>query len=53
MATLLIARGAKKDLKDKHNNTPLKLAETKQNDAIIKMLGGDPATLKRGGAAVE
>ena len=29
MAKFLIERGSKKDMKDKHNNTPLKLAETK------------------------
>ena len=51
MCTLLLKRGAKKDLKDKHNNTPLKLAESKQNDNIITMLGGDPKALKRGPVA--
>ena len=51
MAKYLIDRGSKKDQKDKHNNTPLKLAETKGNAAIITMLGGDPNALRKGGAA--
>jgi len=42
MVEWLVQRGAKKDLKDKHNNTPLRLAESKGNAAIITMLGGDP-----------
>ena len=40
----------KKDLKDKHNNTALKLAESKGNNTIITMLGGDPNALRKGAA---
>ena len=42
MAAWLIKLGAKKDLRDKHNNTPLRLAESKGNKDIITLLGGDP-----------
>jgi len=48
MCEWLIQRGAKKDLKDKHNNTPLRLAESKNNEQIVVLLGGDPKALKRG-----
>ena len=47
MVTWLLKRGAKKDLKDKHNNTPLRLAESKGNKEIIIMLGGDPNAKQR------
>jgi hypothetical protein len=50
MAKWLIDRGIKKDLKDKHNNTALKLAESKQNASIITMLGGDPNANRKGAA---
>ena len=46
MVHFLLKRGIKKDLKDKHNNTALRLAESKGNAAVITALGGDPATLK-------
>ena len=36
--------------KDKHNNTALKLAESKQNSAIITLLGGDPNAMRKGAA---
>ena len=42
MVKWLLERGCKKDLRDKHNNTALRLAESKGNPAIITMLGGDP-----------
>ena len=51
MCKFIIDRGAKKDLRDKHNNTPLMLAEKKQNAAIVTLLGGDASALKKGGAA--
>ena len=47
MASYLILHGAKKELRDKHNNTALMLAEKKQNDKIVVMLGGDPNALKK------
>lgn len=50
MTKWLLERGIKKDLKDKHNNTPLKLAESKQNTAIITLLGGDPNAMRKGAA---
>jgi hypothetical protein len=42
MVSWLLQRGARKDLRDKHNNTALRLAESKNNPAIIQLLGGDP-----------
>jgi len=48
MATFLIKRGIKKDLRDKHNNTALMLAEKKQHAPIVTMLGGDPNAMKKG-----
>jgi len=42
MVKWLIDRGIKKDMRDKHNNTPLRLAESKNYGPIITMLGGDP-----------
>lgn len=47
MCKFLIERGIKKDLRDKHNNTALQLAENKQNREIIIMLGGDPDAKNR------
>ena len=47
MAMRTKTRGAKKDLKDKHNNSALRLAESKQNPAIITLLGGDPNAKKQ------
>ena len=51
MAEYLIKRGVKKDLKDKHNNSALKLAESKGNAPIITMLGGDPNARLKGVAS--
>jgi len=48
MATFLIKRGIKKDLRDKHNNTALMLAEKNQHAPIVTMLGGDPNAMKKG-----
>ena len=42
MVGWLLKRGVKKELRDKHNNTALRLAESKGNAPIITMLGGDP-----------
>jgi hypothetical protein len=39
---LLLAKGADKSLRDKHNNTALMLAEKKKYDACIVLLGGEP-----------
>ena len=50
MTKWLLDRGIKKDLRDKHNNTPLKLAESKQNAAIVTLLGGDLNAMRKGAA---
>ena len=50
MVTWLLERGIKKDLKDKHSNTALRLAEAKGNAAIITLLGGDPNAKMRNAA---
>jgi hypothetical protein len=47
MTQFLLDRGIKKELRDKHNNTALMLAEKKQNREIIVMLGGDPDAMIR------
>jgi ankyrin repeat protein len=38
MAKMLVERGINKNLRDKHNNTALMLAEKKLNKAIVEML---------------
>ena len=38
IVALLIERGADRSLRDKHNNTPLMLAEKKKHTEIIAML---------------
>ena len=48
MTQFLLDRGIKKELRDKHNNTALMLAEKKQNASIVSLLGGDPTQMKRG-----
>ena len=50
MAKFLIERGIRKDMRDKHNNTALMLAEKKQHAPLVLLLGGDPSTLKKGPA---
>ena len=41
MVDLLLSRGADRNLRDKHSNTPLNLAEKKKHAAIITRLKGD------------
>lgn len=52
MVGWLLQRGIKTELKDKHNNTPLRLAEAKNNPTIISLLGGDPFARYAGGNSV-
>ena len=41
MVKLLLAKGADKTLRDKHNQTALMLAEKKKHEAIVGLLGGE------------
>ena len=45
MVEFLLQRGANKELRDKHNNTALMLAEKKQNTKVVTLLGGKPDAL--------
>jgi len=48
MVTVLLKRGAKKETRDKHNNTALMLAEKKGNVPMVVLLGGDAKSVKKG-----
>ena len=49
MCKLLLERGADPSLRDKHNNTPLMLAEKKKNADCIQLLAAAGSTAVRSG----